>query len=167
MAFHLLDTRALDKELAEDEVSEPDTLKYVLANAFVWYFMGHYNIYMGAFVDWMLAFDFVIVCLIAVLGFLKCYEINGGDDGRHYLLRITCLTLPIGIKVIGAGLIVSWGLYFAAPYVFDPMTFRNPEKVADLVFFLLPIVFEGIFYWRLLHHMRLIRRHEIRIADSV
>jgi len=93
-----------------------------------------------------------LVLLISVLGLLKAFEANGGPGGTNFVVRATCLSFPIGVKVNVLSIGLGWLNYFLFPIIVDPATFRDPDRVFDLVTFIWAPAFTALFFWRLLVH---------------
>ena len=152
MAFHFLNTNAVAVELKEQRVSERDTFLYYLGNTVLWTLVLYFWLFQGARITWMFWFESVVVLLITILGLLKAFEVNGGPDGHQFVIRATCLSLPIGIKVYVASFDLGWVYYFAFPSIVDPGTFREPERIFDLIEFIWAPGFTALFFWRLWVH---------------
>lgn len=43
--------------------------------------------------------ELFVLTLITVLGCLKTFDANGGNEGRLYVFRAICLSVPVGIRV--------------------------------------------------------------------
>ena len=110
----------------------------------------------------MLPIEIIIVLLISLLGLLKSYEENGASAGNDFVARAVCLSFPIGIKVEIIAISLSWMIYYAFPSLIDPMTFRDPEKIWDLIEFIWAPAYTAIFFWRLWVAFRIISIHERR-----
>ena len=69
------------------------------------------------------------------------------------MLRATCLSFPIGLKINVASILLGWVYYFLFPRVVDATTFRDPGRVFDLIMFVWVPAFSALFFWRLWHHL--------------
>ena len=155
MAIHFLNTKALTTELALDQVSEKTMFQYFLANSLLWTISLYYALVFGAAINWMFLLETVVVLLITIHGLLKAFSINGGADGRDFVVRATCLSFPIGLKVNVVSLILGLvAAYIIYPSIIDPSSFRSPERVYELIMFLWAPAFTAIFFWRLSVHLK-------------
>lgn len=95
--------------------------------------------------------------VIMFVGTLIAYAANGGDGGRDFLGRYFALGWVLGIRnfvgllvtMIGVGVLTE----MQSP---GSLAADNPFNTADAV---VSIVFAGIFYWRMVVHMRTLARH--------
>jgi len=159
MAVHFLNTRALVSELSQDQLGEKDTMHYFLANSLLWTVVLYYEIFAGAHITWMFLSEIGVVLAITALGVLRAYEANGSEEGRCFLIRVICLSFPIGLKVNVISVLLSWAFYAVFPVLVDPVAFRNPDRVYDLITFVWAPLFTGIIYWRIwVHIMEISRR---------
>jgi len=159
MTIHFWNTRALADELARDQVQERDAFLYFLANSVMWTTVLYYSIYWGARGGWLFFYEFAVALVITVFGLLRCYEANGAARGSHFVLRATCLSFPIGLKVNSASILLGWALFYLLPQYVDATLFRDPGRVYDLISFTWVAAFTFLFYWRLWVHLAMTRRH--------
>jgi hypothetical protein len=94
-----------------------------------------------------------VVLIITVFGLSRCYHANGGALGQHFVLRATCLSFPIALKITFVSIALGWVNLFIFPKVVDSTTFRDPERVWDLVTFVWSPAFTALLFWRLWHHL--------------
>ena len=158
MAIRFINTKALTTELARDQVGEKSMFQYFLANSLLGTILLYYAIIFGANINWMFLIEVVVVVLITVHGLLKAFDANGGSNGKNFLVRATCLAFPIGFKVNLASFMLELIVSYIFPFVIDPSSFRNPERVYDLVIFIWAPAFTAIFFWRLTVHLREIQK---------
>ena len=152
MAIHFLNTKALARELATGKITEKVAFHYFLANTLLWTFALYYGNFLSATINWIFLVELVVVMLISVLGLLKAFEANGGPGGTNFVVRATCLSFPIGVKVNVLSIGLGWLNYFLFPINVDPATFRDPDRVFNLVTFIWAPAFTVLFFWRLLVH---------------
>lgn len=153
MDMHFYDTSKLTQKLANNEVTESQTFSYFLANAILWTLVLYYGPATGAKVTWLTLYDLVIVLLVSIVGLLKCFEANGGSNGNDFVVRATCLSFPIGLKITILNLLLVWGAYYIFPNIIDGATFRDPERVYLLLMFLISASINILFYRRLWVHI--------------
>jgi hypothetical protein len=153
MAIHFWNTKALARKLAHDGISERDAYGYYLANSIMWTILNYYAIATGARIGWLFFYEILVVLVVTVFGLSRCYAANGGHTGQHFVLRATCLSFPISLKISTASILLIWVNYVVFPKVVDSTTFRDPGHVWDLVTFVWAPVFTALFFWRLWHHL--------------
>ena len=87
-------------------------------------------VYSNASRTWLGLIEFLVVAVINICGVLYAYRKNGGNNGEQFVVRFTCLLLPVSINVY----IVTWGLFHLLAWVFKNsvygMSFRS-EQAAD------------------------------------
>jgi len=149
MDIQFINSNNLAKQLANNEVSEKTTFSYFLANTVLWTIVLYWGPATGAKVTWLTLYDMVVVLTISVVGLLMCFQANGGPDGKNFLVRATCLSFPIGIKINILNQLLVWGTFYIYPKVIDGATFRDPTKVYLLLMFLITALIT-ILYYRLL-----------------
>ena len=158
MDIQFFNTNKLTAQLANNEVSEKATFSYFLANTILWTLILYYGPATGAKVTWLTLYDLVLVLIVSIIGLLKCFEANGGADGKSFLVRATCLSFPIGLKINILYLLLVWGTYYVFPKIIDGATFRDPARVYMLLMFLISAITAILFYRRLWVHISYISR---------
>lgn len=158
MTVHFWNTNALATKLASGEVKERDAYVYYVANTVTWTVLNYYAVAMGASIGWLFVYEIMVVLVITVFGLAQCYQANGGASGKHFVLRATCLTLPIALKIGVASIALGWVNYFVFPRVVESTSFRDPGHVWDLVTFVWAPVFTALLFWRLWHHLSAIQQ---------
>ena len=126
MAIHWWHTDKLVQELAIDRVSEDNSLWYAAISAVIYIEGMYYATWFGGYRSWLLLVEFVAVCVIAVVGLQECFKANGGSGGTHFLKRLYCLGVPVGLKVAIASTVIGQLVYFGFPRVVTTESFRNP-----------------------------------------
>jgi len=157
MTIHFWNTGELVNELARDAVREREAFLYFLANSVMWSAVLYYSIFWGARANWLFFYEFAVVMVITVFGLIHCFESNGGANGRHFVLRATCLSFPIGLKVNGASILLGLAFFVLLPDAVDATVFRYPERVDDLISFTWAAAFTILFYWRLWRALAAVR----------
>lgn len=158
MAIRFWNTKALAQELALAAVREREAFSYYLLNSVMWTLMGYYGYYFGARIGWLFFYEILVVLAITIFGLARCYEANGGSSGQQFVLRATCLSFPISLKINVASILLGWVHYYLFPRVVDATTFRDPGQVFDLIMFVWVPAFSALFFWRLWHHLSSIPR---------
>ena len=152
MTIHIINTKGLVNELAAGKVTEKEGFQYFLANTLLWTITLYYGIFIGANISWIFLLELIIVLLITIVGLAKAFEANGGANGTNFIFRATCLSFPVGVKISILSIALGWLNYFLFPIIVDPVTFRDPEKLFDMVTFIWAPAFTALFFWRLLVH---------------
>ncbi|MDT3737719.1 MAG: hypothetical protein ROZ00_15930 [Denitratisoma sp.] len=153
MAIHFWNTDKLIKRLADDNVSEIETMRYAMIGAGLYSFAIYYALLAGTYRSWLLLYEFICVLLISVIGVAECFKANGGPLGRDFLKRFTVISIPVGIKLFLAGLFFGIVGYFGFSYVVTPQSFRNPAFVFELYSFAFAALFMFVYYWRIATHL--------------
>ena len=149
MTFHWWNTEKLVAELAEGRVSEKQSAQYAMLGA-VLYYQGIYTAtWFGGYRSWLLIYEFFVVSTIALVGISECLKANGGNDGRDFLKRYALISVPVGLKLALAGIVVSRVIYYGFPYVVTPVTFRDPVFVYQLIWFISSAAIAATYFWRI------------------
>lgn len=152
-------TKALAHELAEDTLSKQHYKNYYLAAALVVsmvYYYGMYSPYSDARV---IGVEAVLTLLIMVIGIQRTYQANGGDQGTHFLNRITALSFPILMQTTVAGMV--FGIVLLAIYQY----FGLADTVFDMWYewcvSAFTIFLQILFFTRLIAYMKRVATHTI------
>lgn len=160
MAIHWFQTDKLVQALARDAVSEVQSLWYAIVSNVIVFGTMYYSTWAGGQRNWLLLIELVAVCAIAVIGLQECFKANGGSGGSHFLKRLYCLGVPVGLKLTIASIVVGQVIYFGAPRVITPELFRDPYFVYQLVSFFVAGIFTVCYFWRIAYHMERILKVE-------
>lgn len=156
MNVHLWNTGAVATDLARGRVSESDACGYLLALALL--YVGEY--YLGVFVvppiEWFLLYEFVVVATLTIFGMYRCFLANGGNRGRDFILRFTCISLPISVKLSLVASALIYVFYHYPEAIVDAEVFADPEQAWRAITIVWLAAFTGIFYWRVWFHLRLL-----------
>ncbi|MGJ7583097.1 hypothetical protein ACSFA3_23300, partial [Variovorax sp. RHLX14] len=95
MAFHIWRTHRLRDDLARGEVTQLDSLKYMMGSAFLYAFALYSALWFGGYRDWTLPFEAAIVLAISAFGTHEAFLANGGSSGRDFILRFASIAVPI------------------------------------------------------------------------
>lgn len=153
MATHWWNTDKLVQRLADESVSEDESLRYALINAVLYTQAVYYAAWGGGYRGWLLLYEFLAVTIISLVGLAECYKANGGAQGAQFLKRFSVISAPIGIKVSLAAIALGQVGYWGFSYIVTPSTFRNPAFVWELYSFVFAAAFMFIFYWRVAVHL--------------
>ncbi len=120
----------------------------------------YYAYWFGSERGWLLLLELVAVCVISLIGLHECFKSNGGAGGSHFLKRLFCLGVPVGLKLAIASAVVGQIIYFGFPRLASGGTFRNPYFVYQLASFFIAGAFTVVYYWRIAYHMAHIAKTE-------
>lgn len=160
MTIHWWRTERLVEELAGDDVSENQSLWYAAISAIIYFEAIYYAIWFGGHPSWLLLAEFVAVCIVAVVGLQECFKANGGSEGSHFLKRLYCLNVPVGLKISIVGVVVGQLMYFCFPLIVTTDSFRNPFFIYQLAYFFVNGMLAFIYFWRIAYHMERIAKGE-------
>jgi len=152
--FHAFRTGKLASELSQEAPTPRVQFYYMLGSQLLISFLLYYSLFWGAFVDWLFLLEALVVLLITFIGVYEAYRANGADDGDSFILRATCLFVPITINTAIASQILSWLYMHAAPIIADPSVFSYPSRPLQLIEFVWVPIFTGVMFWRLHVHIR-------------
>ncbi|MEN9376390.1 MAG: hypothetical protein RL710_1547 [Pseudomonadota bacterium] len=153
MTFRLYNSKMLAADLASGQVTQRDSLKYMMLATALYVQAIYLAFWYGAYRDWGFVVELVSVFVISLVGVHKCYQANGGDQGEEFLARMAALAAPVGFNVMVVSLALGQLVFFASPYVLGTGALRDPDSVYRFIVFLMPIAFTCVYYWRLAHHM--------------
>lgn len=153
MTIHWWNTDKLVRRLASGGVSEAESLRYAMINAALFTQATYYAGWGGGYRGWLLLYEFIAVTVISLVGLSECYKANGGPQGADFLKRLSVVSVPIGIKIAVAAVLLGQLGYWGFGYVVTPSSFRNPAFVYELYSFAFACTFTFIFYWRITIHL--------------
>lgn len=146
-------TERLAAALAEGRVGERESLAYAMLTALLYFQAVYYGIWFGGTQDWMVIGEFAAVTLIAFAGLYECFRANGGAAGADYLKRLYCLSVPVGIKVTLASVILGQAIALGFGRVAQMQQWRDPRFAYELLSFFFAGALTAVYYWRVAHHM--------------
>lgn len=153
MAIHWWRSKKLVKDLAEDHVTEQESLWYAMISAVLYFETVYYTNWFGGYRSGTLLLEALVVTVIGLVGLSECYKANGGATGSHFLKRLYCLGTPVGIKIALASIILGQINYFVFPRVVTQTEFRDPLFVFQLMSLFITGVFTVLYYWSIAAHM--------------
>ena len=160
--MHFLSTQNVVSDLVEDRISNKNAAEYYFANTIFLTFWSYYSLYFGLASRGLLFFaECGAVMLATILGITACYQANGGSSGRDFVLRATCLSFPIMVKVYTVSALLGWANFYLFYKVFDESSFRSSERILNVVMFLWAPVFAFIFFWCLSVHLRTVTHRSV------
>ncbi|GAE35153.1 hypothetical protein [Halalkalibacter akibai] len=132
-------------KLKNNEITEKEKFIYFFIYIVLSGFVGYYTIEFASNLQRMI--ELLITSIITILGLLFCFNINQKGDGKVFIERYICLSLPISIRIIVYGTLL-YGLYmiialFTMSGYYDPTN----DLLLDFVYtFLIQLVFYVLLY---------------------
>ncbi len=154
--IHFWKTATLANELSQNRISETQGFYYFLANAVLLSMLVSFNLYLGVEGNWLFGFEALALVIVTVAGLYHCFNANGGPVGKQFVLRATCLSFPLYLKISILALMTGSIIGLTAGLFIDAENTEH-ELAYQLVGTLFLIGFTSGFYWRLGHHLRSIR----------
>lgn len=130
-----------------------------MVGAVLYYQSNYAATWFGGYQSWLLIYEFIAITIIALFGVHECLKANGGEEGHEFLKRYSVVSVPVGLKLALAGLLLSRVIYYGFPYVVTPTTFRDPVFVFHILSFLISASFAFVYFWR-------IRTHLARVVEA-
>lgn len=150
----------LVEDLATNKVNEKSGMYYFLAATLLILFQTYYALWWGVNPNWLFYFQLAVLSIIAIFGCTESFKMNGGNSGSNFVLKATCLSVPIGVRVALFSLIFGELVYFNAQNIFSVSTFANPSQAFTIVSYAGFIGFSILFWWLLYDGFREIRAIE-------
>ena len=150
---------ALKQQLRNDDLSELDSLKYIIMLSLI----GMLPIPKPPYFTTGAFFYYVFGAAIFVLGTVYCYRRNGGLSSKDFLARYLSLSWVLAIRFLPSiflvGALIGLGL-------FSRFSFNEQKNIVIAITF----SFSIIYYWRIGHHISTIRvghRHAEAVVGRV
>ncbi|MCH7385648.1 hypothetical protein MMP71_17540 [Acinetobacter dispersus] len=152
-------TKALAHELAEDTLSKQHYKNYYLAAALVVSVVYYYGMY-SPYVDVrVIGIEAALTLVIMVVGIQRTYQANGGDQGIHFLSRITALSFPILMQTTVAGIV--FGIVLLAIYQYFALEQTAFEMWYEWCVSAFTVFLQILFFTRLAAYMKRVAAHTI------
>ena len=158
--MHIWRIKPLAKELGENEISEEASMFYFLVSSLLILFATYYSMWWGVARDWMFYLQLIALSAITVFGCLKAFEANGKGEGREFVKRAICLSVPAGVRV--SVFSVSFGLVMYLSYgrIFTSVSFGDPARAYTLISYAGFVGFNIYFWWLLVQGFREVQQHK-------
>lgn len=157
--MYFWNTKALAHELSENTLEKKHYKNYYLMTALLITIVYYYGMYSPYADIQVIGFEGVLTVIIMFLGVQFAYKANGGDDGEHFLGRITALSFPILVQTTVAGLVFGFilvGLYFGLELEGTAFDFWFEWCISAFTIFL-----QILFFTRLVFYMKRVAAHSI------
>lgn len=158
MTIHLWHTSRLRTELATQSLRERDSVAYMFVAGVLYTYTFYAAGWFGGYRHWTVLLEAVSVCAIGIFGTLECYRANGGPNGYAFLSRFSALCVPVGVKLALLNAALALFMYYGFPHIVTATTFRDPDFVWRLTWFILNLAVSILFYVRLVNHMSLVAK---------
>jgi hypothetical protein len=156
--MHFFHTSRLRTELRNNSLTEQDSVKYMIVASALYTYTTYTAIWFGGYRHWSVLLEALFVTLIGLFGTYECFRANGGDSGRDFIRRFCALSVPVGLKFAIASSLVAQVIYYVAPFVLTPTSFRDPEFVYRFFWLLFNLAMAFGFYWRMVYHITIAAR---------
>ena len=157
--MYFWNTKALAHELSADTLEKRHYKNYYLVGAVIIsivYYLGMLSPYFDVRVTIVEA---ILTIIIMVMGIQKAYVANGGDQGVHFLNRITALSLPILLQTTVAG--IGFGLILLLIYQFFNLENTAFDLWYEWCISAFTIFLQILFFTRLISYMKRVEAHTI------
>ncbi len=163
--MHLWNITVLAKELGQGLISEKTSMYYFLVSSLLILFVTYYSLWWGAIRDWLFYFELIILSVITVFGCLMAFESNSSDEGRDFVKRAICLSVPIGMRVNVLSVIFGLALYITSGHIFTATSFGDPIRAYTLVSYAGFVGFNIYFWWLLVNGFKQVQQHEKKTSQ--
>lgn len=153
-------TKALAHALAEDRLSKRHYKNYYLAAALLVSAVYYYGMFSPYYDVRVIGVEAAITLLIMLVGIQRTYQANGGDQGSHFLNRITALSFPILMQTTVAGIL--FGVVLLAIYQYFGLTHTAFEQWYEWCVSAFTIFLQGLFFTRLVSYMKRVATHTVK-----
>lgn len=157
--MYFWNTRALAHELAQQTLSKRHYKNYYLAAALVVTAVYYYGMYSPYLDGRVILTEAVLTLLIMVVGIQRAYAANGGDQGDHFINRITALSFPILVQTTVAG--VVFGLILLAFYQFSETAQQHLATSYEWCISAFTLFLQLLFFVRLVHYMKRVKNSTV------
>lgn len=148
--MYLWNTRKLASDLKHGRVSEKDKMLYMLGNQLLITISIYEALFQNQENDFMGLIELLVASLIVIYGIVICYSANGKEEGRNFIEKFVCLSLPISIKLT----LLAWTIGL----ILGNMAANGITKFYPMINFLLSMLITYVFFWRISWHLRIISK---------
>lgn len=157
--MYFWNTKALARELSANTLQKKHYKNYYLVTALLVSMLYYYGMYSPYYDLRIIAFESILTLIILATGIQTAYRANGGDEGEHFVSRITALSFPILVQTTLAGAV--FGILVLAAY----FAFNLEGSIFDLWYewaiSLFTLFLQILFFSRLVFYMKLVATHKI------
>lgn len=157
--MYFWNTKALARELSNNTLDKKHYKNYYLVTAVLVTLVYYYGMY-SPYIDLrVIGVESIITITIIVFGIQRAYQANGGDQGQHFLGRITALSFPILVQTTVAGVVfglILLGLYYMLNFYGTAFDDWYEWCISAFTIFL-----QVLFFSRLVFYMKRVAIHQI------
>lgn len=157
--MYFWNSKALAHELSANTLEKKHYKNYYLMTALLVSLVYYYGMYSPYFNLNIIAVEGLLTLAIMAIGIQSAYRANGGDEGEHFISRITALSFPILVQTTLAGVVfggILLGLYFALNLEGTAFDEWYEWTISAFTLFL-----QILFFTRLVFYMRRVAAHSI------
>ena len=157
--MYFWNSKALAHELSANTLEKKHYKNYYLMTALLISVVYYYGMYSPYFDVRVIAVEGIATLVIMLIGIQAAYGANGGDDGEHFISRITAMSFPILVQTTVAGVIfggILLALYFALNLEGSAFDEWYEWAISAFTLFL-----QILFFSRLVFYIRRVAAHSI------
>lgn len=157
--MYFWNTKALAHELSEDTLEKRHYKNYYLIAALVVSVAYYYGMLSPYYDVRVIGVEAVLTLMIMFIGIQRTYVANGGDNGVHFMNRVTALSFPILLQTTGAGIV--FGLVLLGIYQFFQLENTAFDLWYEWCVSAFTIFLQILFFTRLNKYMKRVAEHTI------
>ena len=157
--MYFWNTKALAHELSANTLEKKHYKNYYLMTALLVTVVYYYGMYSPYYDVRVIGFEGIVTLMIMGIGIHSAYKANGGDDGEHFVSRITALSFPILVQTTVAGVI--FGLILLAAYYGLNVDQTKFDQWYEWLISAFTIFLQILFFRRLICYMKRVKAHTI------
>lgn len=157
--MYFWNTKALAHELAADTLEKKHYKNYYLIAALVVSAVYYYGMYSPYYDVRVIGLECLLTLVIMFVGIQRCYVANGGDQGQHFMNRITALSFPILLQTTVAG--IGFGVVLYAIYEYFKLEQTGFAVWYEWCVSAFTIFLQVLFFTRLNMYMKRVADHTI------
>lgn len=157
--MYFWNTKALAHELSADTLEKKHYKNYYLISALIVSFVYYLGMLSPYYDVRVIGVEAILTFIIMIIGVQKAYQANDGDQGVHFLNRITALSLPILIQTTVAGIV--FGVVLLVIYYFFNLQHTQFDLWYEWCVSAFTIFLQILFFTRLIKYMKRVTAHTI------
>ncbi|MDM1765644.1 MULTISPECIES: hypothetical protein [unclassified Acinetobacter] len=157
--MYFWNTKALAHELSEDTLEKRHYKNYYLIAALVVSVAYYYGMLSPYYDVRVIGVEAVLTLMIMFIGIQRTYVANGGDNGVHFMNRVTALSFPILLQTTVAGIV--FGLVLLGIYQFFQLENTTFDLWYEWCVSAFTIFLQILFFTRLNKYMKRVAEHTI------
>lgn len=157
--IYFWNTKALAHELSADTLDKRHYKNYYLLAALVVSAVYYYGMFSPYFDVRVIGIEGILTLIIMFIGIQRTYVANGGDQGEHFLNRITALSFPILVQTTVAGIV--FGFLLLAVYQFFALENTYFDAWYEWCVSAFTLFLQILFFARLNMYMKRVAEHSI------